>query len=119
MPANRRGGSRELRQLSQLTERLGTPGRRRDGGSESLLHLLAQLKDQDDALNERRNQPGQAATRGVHGAAEVSLAQGGQRFGGEDMALEMFESSLAQGVAITERSVKGFEAAQGAQIFFD
>jgi len=103
MPASRYGGSHES---SQLIERLGTRGRRRDGGTEALLHLLAQLKDQADALNERRNQPGQAAARGVHGAAEVSLAQSGQRFGGEEMALKMFESTFAQGFTIAERSVK-------------
>src|SRR5919108_1918183 len=35
------------------------------------------------------------------------------------MALEMFESALAQGVTIAEWSVKGFEAAQAAQVPFD
>src|SRR6185436_21086264 len=45
--------------------------------------------------------------------------QGGQRIGGEDMALEMFESALSQRVSIAERGIKGFEAAQGAQILLD
>src|SRR5881394_456432 len=42
LSAGWRGGSRGLSQLSQLIERPGTRGQRRDGGTEALLDLLAQ-----------------------------------------------------------------------------